>query len=695
MATKAQTIPTKRLEIPYFDACNASVGANLGKKEEPYFIENARCKTIALLEKREGTKRIGDTILATGNYGLIYFESDNPVSTGLFRISKVSSTVSLYYLNTSDGWQILSGNGTSLTAQQFDHTLAEGCCFLVNGTDANRYITSDGVTVTTSSTSTGHLYGSPIAHRVNYYKDRLYVGDYYVARVSPFSLSPSNSPSTSSSPSRSPSLSPSKSPSLSPSASPSLSPSLSPSVSLSASASPSKSPSKSPSTSPSPSLSPSFSPSLSPSVSPSPASSSSTRYKNGVMFSSTPLGIVALVNGDHAAADCEANDWIQVTDTKYLYATDTVDIYRGNNKIADITIKAKTEDSFQINAITFSGSYTTLNSADEVWVDGTYTGTKVFRWAGNPSSGTDVKQYDTFKITGGQNDSITMLTNIGDVMIIGNKNNLAIWNDYSLKNMDMGIGCTSSKGYIKNLGQLFFVGYNGIYASSGGVPQLISSKIKRYIDGASKLNLESAVVGKQGSSVFFFLGDINLYHNDGSFEKTLSGVVVEWNMQVNGWYIHSNLKISEFRTYIEATNPDTLAFTSFETNNPVFELFKDEVDDSGNNNKEIQMRVDTDNITLSKYFEQICLVQQIIVESEKGSGTKIFISLDDDQWYELGEIQKGCTILKVISKNLDINAPPRCRRIRLSVRDFTKKGAKISRIAIQYVNALDEEEEHN
>jgi hypothetical protein len=45
----------------------------------------------------------------------------------------------------------------------------------------------------------------------------------------------------------------------------------------------------------------------------------STRYKNSVMMSSPPLGILGLVDGDHAAADCGADDWITVTDTKYIY----------------------------------------------------------------------------------------------------------------------------------------------------------------------------------------------------------------------------------------------------------------------------------------------------------------------------------------------------------------------------------------
>jgi len=411
------------------------------------------------------------------------------------------------------------------------------------------------------------------------------------------------------------------------------------------------------------------------------------------MFSSMPLGIVALVNGDHAAADCEANDWIQVTDTKYLYATDTVDIYRGNNKIADITVKAKTENSFQINAITFSGSYTTLNSADEIWIDGTYTGTKVFRWAGNPSSGTDVKQYDTFKITGGQNDSITMLENIGDIMMIGNKNNLAIWNDYSLKNLDLGFGCVSSKGYVKAMGQLFFVGYNGVYVTTGSTPQFISSKAQKYFDGATKLGLESAVLGKKGTSIFCFIGDVILNRADGSFEKTLQDVTIEFNLKTQSWYALTGLKITELRTYVEASDADDLVFTSSNTNCPVLEMLKGETDDSTVDNKEILMRIDSDNINLSKYFEQICYPKEVLLEVSRGSSISVWISLDNDEFYELeGSAQKGLSILKVTNRDPSDNKPPRCRRIRLSIRDFNKKLCKIEKIAILFTDSAETEE---
>lgn len=596
----ANTSSLSRMEINLIEGVNTLVSPTLSKKGELDFALNARCKIIGTIEKRQGTKRLGNQITATANYGLFYFENSTATSTGFFRISTVSATTTVYYLNTSATWTALTGGGTGLTAANFVHTIAEKCCFLVNGTDANRYIGSDGTTVTTSSTATGHLYNSPIAYLINYYKDRLYLGDY----------------------------------------------------------------------------------------------TNTTRYKNGIMMSSMPLGIVALVDGDHAAADCEADDWIKVTDTKYIYATDTLDVYRGNVKIADFTVKAKTEDTIQINAITFAGSYTTLDSSDEIWVDGTFTGTKVFRWAGNPASGINVKQYDTFNISGSQNDSLTMMANIGNVMMIANKYNLAVWDDSAVTNLDLGIGCTSKRGWVKTSSGLFFLAYDGIYKTTGGVPELISSKVELYISGATKAGKEAAAMGYKGKSIFCYIGTVTLYNPDGSTKKTLSDVVLEYNLRTTNWYVHTGIKATQFATYVASLDTDRLEFSSTESGYQIIELFYDATtDDKITSTQEVPFRIDTGNLYLSKNFENFVYPVQIIAETDRGSGLSCFVSLDDGDFYELtGNLVKGITIIKVQSRDKNVGIPPRCRKINISFRDNSQQFCKISRFTIVYSLTGEEDE---
>lgn len=675
---------TKRKEIIFFEGVNSFVGDNIGKKQELAHVENARSKVIGTIEKRQGTRRLGNDITATDNFAIFYFENDGSTNNGFFRISTVSSATNIYYLNSSANWTALSGSGASIfemgdsttqfditnptgdthrytydtngtdpdidahitvgtivvtnaqnfaagnngtftvtgvgatyfevdnsggvvesnktigtgsitvTGNKFDYAIAESVCFLVNGDNDNMYISSDGSTIVTSTTASGHLYNSPKARKINFYKDRLYIADYTSVGV---------------------------------------------------------------------------------------------RYKTGIMMSSMPLGIASLVDGDHASGITT----LQVTDTKYIHTSDSLDVYRGAVKILTLTVTAKTENSLTVNA---TGAV--LNSSDEIWIADTYNGTRVFRWADNPASGIDAKKYDTFKLTGNnQNDRIKMLINIGNVMLIGNDSNLAVWDNYELKSWDLGIGCVGDKAFAKAYGSVFFIGWKGLYSTNGQAPKLLTSKIQAYFDGATKAGLRSGAVGIKGLSVLAYIGDVTLYNKDGSVDKVLSDVVIEYDIRQNNCFAHVGIKSTEFATYVRSTNVDSLQFSSTETGYPIFELFNNQVDDYVTSNKAIPFRMDTHNITLSSEFEKICYPMHINVEMERGSGLLCFISLDNEPWYQIeGEARKGATIFNVTSKDEDFNKPPRCRQIRVSLRDFTKKLCKISKMAILYRDTEETEEPH-
>lgn len=597
MATKSS--PIRSTLFPYFDGCNSSVGDNISKKTELFHVENCRSLVIGTIEKRQGTVRLGTGVTATANYGLMFFDNvATGTNTGLYRISTVSAVSTIYYLNTSDAWVALTGLGTTLTVTSgnfFSHTMAEGCMFLVNGQNANLYIGSDGTTVksTASTAITNHLYGSPLANKINYFKEKLYLGDY--------------------------------------------------------------------------------------------TNSGSVRYKNGIMMSSKPLGLISLIDGDHLSGVTTLN----VTDTKYIRATDSLDVYRGGVYIQTLTVSAKTENTLTVTATTAA-----INSADELWVVNSRTGTRYFRWADVPADGTDEKQYDTFKITGEQNTRIKMMTNLGDNMVIGTNNNISFWTGSSLQSTDLGIGCVSDNGFIRHMGHLWFVHYTGLYslAPTTTTPQLISNKVQRIFDGCTKAGLEASAVGKKGNSILISVGDVTLYFPDGSLEKTMHDVVLEYNINQQNWYIHTEIKAKCFRTYVSSTNTDKLEFCSSDTNFPIMELFSGNIDDAVTANKEISFRVDTNNITLGDSFENCCYPQQLIVETERGTGIKCFVSLDKEPFYEvLGEIGKGLSILKITGRNNDVTQPPRCRTIRISLRDNSKKICKITRMSLVYSSSSEEE----
>lgn len=670
----------KRTEISYVDGVNTVVSHNISKKEELRYAENVRSPQIGTVEKRKGQSTLGNDISASANYDLFYFPSTNPVGTGLYRESFASGAASLYYLNASNVWTALSSLGTGLlkigdSTTQFDitgptsnimtytydttgtnpyltintkvgdvlyinaqnfntanngtftitelgtnyfkvsnssgvaesnktigtgsivslsrkssHTFAEQCCFIVNGIDTNRYINLDGLTVTDSTTLLdAHLYGSPKAKLVNYYKDKLYLADLIVG---------------------------------------------------------------------------------------------GTRQRNMIQSSSPPLGILALVTGDEDAGATS----IPVSDTKYFYiSNDKIDVYRGGVKIETLTVTGKTETDIIVSATSNA-----ILAADELWVQDTYDGTKkkCFRWA-SQASGTNIKQYDMFKFSGGDNDEMNMLTNIGNVMVMSNKNSLSYWNGSVQTNFDAYVGCVSKRGYTKAYNMLFFVHYTGIYVTQGDSPRLISAKMDEYIRGATTTGLENSTAGRKGLSVFFCIGDVTLYNADGSLRTVEPDVCLEYDIKQENWFVHTNVSASDMATYISSSDPDRNVFTS-SSDYKVYEFLTGNAD----NGSEIPMMISFSPITLSTQFENMCFPQQILVEVETGNGIKCFVSLDDEIEYQLkDEARKGVNIIKVTPPNDNVEAA-RCRKIRIVFKEFSKAACKISRVALIY-KQTDEQEIHH
>jgi hypothetical protein len=674
----------QRLNIPFFEGVNSLIGSNIAKKTELAHAENCRSQVIGVLEKRMGqtvlgTDINGNTFITSANYGLFSFQDG--AGQGFYRISETidpsspsasispsasvspsasaspsastsqspsssaspsasvspsssssaslspsasvspsastsqspsasyspsassspSSSVSpspqaefatIYYLDNNNKWTPLAGRGTSIDGATFDYTYAENSAFLVNYDDKNRYIQADGVTVVDSTSGGGHLFNTPNASRINFYKDRLYLADYVTQ---------------------------------------------------------------------------------------------GERYKTTVLRSSFPMGIIALVNADY---DATISTTVKVTDSKYFYTdsgANSYDIYRGTTKITTITVTAINETD-----VTVTGTITGILASDEIWIAGTYNGPKVFRWINNPTtSGQDVQQYDTFKLSGGENDPITMMTNIGNVMLISNKSAMASWNDYTLQNFDLDIGCVSKKGYTKILGTLYFLHYTGVYATSGDVPRLMSNKVEKYITGATKTGKEQCAAGKKGRNIFFTLGDVTLYNPDGSVDRVLSDVCIEYNLTQENWFVHTNVKASEFATFVEASDSDRLEFTDTSGNFAVKEFLSGSTDDG----VEIPFRIDTNFLTMQPTkIEATSKPIALIVESERGAGIQAYVNLGDKGgYYPLeGNVRKGLSVLKINNKDEGRSKPPTARVISVSLRDASKQLCKISRMSIVHLPTNEE-----
>lgn len=682
----------QRQDLLYFEGVNSLVGHNLAKRQELYHAENVRSKEIGILEKREGTSRVGNALTATANYSLMNFLNAGTNNTGLYRMSTVGEQTNLYYLNssTNDWTSVLSGIlelGDSTTT--YSVTNPSGSTFKYTYTGVG----------TSPSMSTKARVGSTVVINAQFF-NAANNGTFVITAYDATSFSVTNASGVV----ESNKLIGTGSVRLSlasGNSTGSYACTFAEGQALFAGGAGRSF------TVASDGTTLTFNTDVSGHLYNAPrsrkinyykdrlylgdyfidTSTTSTNYPNGIMMSSVPLGIVALVEEDADAGAVTIN----VTDTKYIAPGEILVVMRGNTQITTLTVSAKTETTLTITPTV------ALQSADELWVENSVTGARKFRWNSVPSSGIDVKLYDTFKLTGDQNDRIRMLTNIGNVMVIANSTNMAVWDNYKLDTLDGGVGCVSDNGYTKNQGTLFFLHYTGIYATQGGAPQLISGPVARYIRGATRAGLENASMGgmvRKSNSIFCSIGDVTLYRPDGSTEKTLSNVVLEYNLQQKIWFVHSELKARRWCTYIEATDPDMVLFASDDTGYNVYQFLTGSTDTiNGTTVANIPMRMDTTRLYMCKEYDKIGSPMEVGIESERGSNTRCFISIDEQPYYELqGQASKGITILKVDNIESEATIPPRGRFVRLSLRDYSNQTVKISRV---FLNSIESREREN
>lgn len=638
----------KRLDFPYFEGVNGAVTRLLAKKQEFFHAENARSGSIGSVEKRAGQAKYGTasggwTFLATENYGLTKFLNDG-TNQGVFRIitsSEPASAISVSVYDSVFVIDLFNPVSTTLYIKTGeDVTVSEPAIFsrvdsntiILDGTSQAAAIWSLnnlGVWGVLSDAEANNIIGAqfdsaPFDGNLLLVNQRDY--NRYIQKNGTTVIDSTQAGHLYNSPRASKGT---------------------------------------------------F---YKGRIYLADFMRDGVRYKTTVVRSSYASGIVALVNGDHTALASGGS--LALTSTKYIYSDtgmNTYDVYRGATKIVTITVTAKQEVSV---TSTFSGPITFL-SADEVWVSGTYNGEKQYRWVSNATAGgQDVKQYDTFKLAGGTEDEITILEPIGNVLLVANKNTFLSWNDYTLQDFDQGVGCVSKNGYAKLLGSIYFLHYSGVYSTTGSTPTLLSRKVERYIQGATRESLENAAVGIKGLSVFFAIGDSTLYKNDGSFWKTLSDVCLEYDIADQTWYVHTNVPAKQLLQFISADGVERLLMLHKGTGKSVKEFLVGNDDDG----QAIFFRADLPPIQLMKEMEVYASPIAVSVELERGTLMRCFASLDGEDFYELqGDLLKGISTIKVTSKDAASTEPVICHWIQLSFRDGSPQICKLIQASIIYM----------
>lgn len=74
--------------------------------------------------------------------------------------------------------------------------------------------------------------------------------------------------------------------------------------------------------------------------------------------------------------------------------------------------------------------------------------------------------------------------------------------NYNLVDIEGGVGCMSQSSVAICNGVLYWLGYDGIYAYSGGIPRRVSDKVKTYIDGIPVAYVSKVAAGVLGQHLY-------------------------------------------------------------------------------------------------------------------------------------------------------------------------------------------------
>ena len=104
----------------------------------------------------------------------------------------------------------------------------------------------------------------------------------------------------------------------------------------------------------------------------------------------------------------------------------------------------------------------------------------------------------------------------------------------------------------------------------------------------------------------------------------------------------------------------------------------------------IFFRADSQQIQLNEYFEKLSSLFSIVNRVKRGSLMKCFISLDNEDFYELqGDVSKGVSTLRIHPKDRNNEiAPPLAREVKISWRDSSKQLCRLEQSSIIFSETL-------
>lgn len=399
------------------------------------------------------------------------------------------------------------------------------------------------------------------------------------------------------------------------------------------------------------------------------------RYPNALMSSSMEMGIVTTVNGDFETGSTT----VEVLDTTYIRDADELEVWRGDNYIGNIAVTAVNDTNVTVSATSFP-----IESSDQLWVKGTRSGELTYRWP-NLKWGIG-SAAGTYVIKSGKNGSLTMLSVLGNSMVIGTQDSLTLYNGVSFIGMSYGIGCPSRKGWVKSIGGLYFMSYNGIYRTSGAEPELISLPVKPLLENLTKAQIEGCWAERHGDSVFFFFpGTVNRLSDDGTTVESLVGTCIEYDIRQQNFYVHSDIPYTSVLE-TDVNGKLELLGTVLRSGSTEFEDTFKTFDGDTDNGDSISWVAERPPVYPNKAKERYSMSQKAHLDLLRGDRADLYVSVDDKPFHPVkGQFRKGISTIDVTTPVAE-GLTSKGKKFKFSLRGMADKKVRLGWQAFDFVN---------
>lgn len=301
------------------------------------------------------------------------------------------------------------------------------------------------------------------------------------------------------------------------------------------------------------------------------------------------------------------------------------------------------------------------------------------KYSSLPSGGTITwGASDYVDINPDDGDRITALENNGNRLLIFKNRSMYRWNFGQVEaDRVIGVG-TSAKESVKtnfDIGVTFFANQNGVYAYSGGRPELISRKIQQYIDAVSDWTTATGGIcaGIDNDHYYLSVGNITV---EG---KTITNAVFVYHITLDAWTIYSFANRPFIFARMIETQPEEALY--FGSNDGKTYKMDDAINDAGTT---IVTEFTSKEYLIS--FPYKTDLVRIDTFSNNPGTTQLFYDLDRaNKFQSLG-------VLNANVNNFRVTPLRECRSVRINISDASAAQSDIAGFNFEWEQKLERDQ---